>query len=177
MGNPRAWLVGENNPYQDDPEEAQRYAMYPAPGPSADLPSGCAGWRLCHVVLGMSERAYLGAFERRNLLAQPRWSVPAARAAAAKLAEGISADDKVILLGAKVWAAWSAMMHPSDRPPTWEPFRSYSGLGRPNVLALPHPSGLSRAWNEPGAFARAREAVALLAPHLRALLGAGEVRR
>lgn len=176
MGDPRAWLVGENNPYQDDPEEAQRYAMYPAPGPSPDSPAGCAGWRLCHLVLGMEERAYLRAFERRNLLARPRWSVPAARAAAAKLAEGIAAEDVVVLLGAKVWTAWSPLMHPSGRPATWEPFRSYSGLGRPHVLALPHPSGLSRAWNDPLAFGRARAALLNLAPHLRPLLGVREVR-
>lgn len=166
MADPRVLLVGENNPYQVDPEEAQRYAMYPSPGPSPDSPAGCAGWRLCHLILGMEERAYLRAFERRNLLTQPRWSVPAARAAAQRIRDALAPGERVILLGRRVADAWYGPGQP------WDPFTTEAR----GVLALPHPSGLSRAWNDPLAFGRARAAVAALAPHLRPLLGVREVR-
>lgn len=151
----KVWLVGENNPYSRDP----RYDLYFDPPESA-------GGRLCRLILGMRERDYLRSFERRNLLAAPRWSIPAARFAAAELAKQVADADRVVLLGRKVFDAWP----PTHRGATayWTPFEVRNGG---SVLLLPHPSGLSRAWNEPGAFARARECVAQVAPHLRPLLG------
>lgn len=130
----KPFIVGENNPYGPDPH----FALYPAP-------KGCAGWRLCHLVLQLRPHEYMARFERRNLLAQTRWSVVDARAAAGKLAEEIG-DGKVILLGAKVCAAFRL---------DFEPFTVVRG----KAAILPHPSGLSRAWNDPAAFERARATV------------------
>ena len=127
----KPFLIGESNPYGADP----RFALYPEP-------RGCAGWRLCHLVLHVQPHRYRHDFERRNVLVG-KWSAPRARDAAARLAAEIG-DAKVVLLGAKVCAAFSL---------AFEPFTVV--LGR--VAILPHPSGLSRAWNEPGAFERARQ--------------------
>jgi hypothetical protein len=52
LGAPRVWVIGENNPYQSNAEDEQRYAMYPEPPESA-------GGRLCNLILGMEQRAYL----------------------------------------------------------------------------------------------------------------------
>lgn len=171
MAEPTVWLIGENNPYQIDPVEAQRYALYPEPLESA-------GARLAFQILDMDERVYLRSFNRRNLLAQARWSVPAARAAAAKLVEEIPEDHLVVLFGRRVWDAWSPLLRCTARE--WAPFCGYTrgaSRGRHLLLALPHPSGLNRMWGEPGAFARARAAIGEMAPHLRPLLGVREVRR
>lgn len=147
--NPRVWLIGENNPYGDDP----RFAMYPQPTHSA-------GGRMCRLVLGMCDRDYLREFERRNLLQAPKWSAPLARAAAAQLVrDDILSGDRVVLLGRRVHDAFF---------PEWEwtPF----SVCEQRYVVLPHPSGLSRAWNEPGAYARARKVVAEVAPHLREMM-------
>lgn len=164
---PRVWLIGENNPYQSDAEDGQRYAMYPEPPESA-------GGRLCHLILGMEQRAYLRAFERRNLLHQPRWSVKDARAAAFELRNVIPLEAPVLLLGAKVWEAW--MGQPSDRlgAKRWEPLTVHC-LGR--VLALPHPSGLSRYWNDFKSYSAVRAFVAQHVPHLAPLLGRSPLTR
>lgn len=141
-------LVGENNPYSSNPRDA----LFP-------LPERSAGGRLCSVILGMYRDVYLESFARVNLLSQPRWSAFAARAAATNLHEGLSPETRVILLGKKVWDAWFEGQF-------WEPFRPF---GR--FLALPHPSGLCRAWQEPGAYVRARAAVLELAPWLAGKVG------
>lgn len=132
----RPLLVGEANPYGDDP----RFALYPEP-------DGCAGWRLCHQVLGLSETAYLRAFDRVNLCGE-RWSIRVARAAAVVFRQRTGPK---ILLGAKVCAAWGLAFLPLT--------------GVDDVVILPHPSGRSRLWNEPDAVQRAR---ALVLPLLEA---------
>lgn len=136
-------LVGEANPYQSDPRLAQRFALYPDP-------PRCAGWNLCHRVMGLTEREYLTRFDRVNLCAG-KWSMREAREHAARLAflrppstpvAGEVHGRKFLLLGAKVCKAFEVSFTP------------FITLGRFTIL--PHPSGLSRAWNEPGAYERAR---------------------
>lgn len=130
-------LVGEANPYGADPA----FALYP-------LPERSSGDRLCRLVMGLERREYLRRFDRVNLCPQ-RWSMPLARRNALR----IMLDEKVtpvVLLGAKVCAAFSLK---------FEPFtvkRSESDTGTQVYVTLPHPSGLSRAWNEENAFLRAR---------------------
>ena len=125
-------LIGELNPYGPDPE----FAMYPSP-------RGCAGWRLCHLVLKMDPDDYLEAFDRRNLLVASKWSAPRAREAAAQLVRE-SNGAPLILLGAKVAAAFILTFQPFS---TGElPFRfappGFSLAQR--YVMLPHPSGLCR---------------------------------
>ena len=126
-------LVGESNPYGTDP----RFALYPEP-------PGCAGARLC-AILGMTDREYLRTFDRWNLCALT-WSNRSARNAAARLTAKYR-----VLLGARVAAAHGV---------EFIPFARVDGRGaRRGWLVLPHPSGRSRLWNEPGAADSARELV------------------
>lgn len=132
-------LVGECNPYGDDP----RLALYPDPPTSA-------GGRLCHRILKMGEREYLRAFDRVNLCSR-EWDMMAARLAARVVLEEANAKSRVVVvLGANVAAAFGL------RP--FEPFESYYFNGA-RVLVLPHPSGRCRIWNVPGMIERARERV------------------
>lgn len=143
---PRVWLIGEQNPYGVDP----RFALYP-------LPPHAAGGRLARV-LGLDERAYLRAFVRRNLLTADKWSVPAARAAADVLLLDHPPQDRLVLLGARVAAAFGLPF----RDLLCEPQLLLVGTAAPqerHVLVLPHPSGLSREWNAPGTKEKAKVAV------------------
>lgn len=133
-------LVGEANPYQSDPRLAQRFALYPDP-------PGCAGWRLCKLVMELEPEDYLARFDRVNLCAG-KWGMREARARAEEL---LGTTYTLVLLGSKVCRAFDLNFTPF----TIEPVDMGAGLCNDAVI-LPHPSGLSRAWNEPGAFERAR---------------------
>lgn len=163
--NPRVWLVGETNPYQSDPEDGIRFAMYPDPPESA-------GGRFCQLILGMRVTDYLRSFERRNVLAG-KWSMPLARAAAACLSWEFGAGDVVFLLGRKVFEAFGL-------PGGWTAFWPFDGVGlslrgRASpftwFVPFPHPSGLNRFWNSYSSYSQIRAAVAARAPHLAPLLG------
>jgi hypothetical protein len=144
---PRVTLVGESNPYGDDPQ----YALYP-------YPDGCSGHRLCRLVLGMNRRHYLASFKRVNLV-RGDWSLPAARTRAAELRQD---GGRFVLLGANVCRAFGV---------TFAPFVAYMQAGE-TLLCLPHPSGRCRLWQEPGTIEKARVAVAALAPWLAEKIGA-----
>jgi hypothetical protein len=124
-------LVGELNPYGADPD----FALYPSP-------PGCAGDRLCRLVMELGKEEYLERFDRVNLC-EGKWMMRIARIEAYKITK--SEVSKVVLLGRKVATAFDCEL---------QPFRHDS-----RFVALPHPSGLCRAWNESGAFRRAREAL------------------
>lgn len=124
-------LVGESNPYSND----EQYALYP-------LPVGCAGYRLCSIILGMQRRHYLEAFNRCDLV-KGKWSLPTAREKAYRL---LASERPLILLGAKVCSAFKF---------PFEPFRVFNSI----ALVLPHPSGLCRLWSQEGIIRQARNAV------------------
>ncbi len=136
-------LVGELNPYGADP----RYALFPYPERSA-------GGRLCHKILQTHRADYLRRFDRVNLCTGS-WSLKEARLRAYTLwqeRQQPGNDGKLILLGTKVAAAFAHHL-------TGDFGRPFETVGA-QVLVLPHPSGLCRLWNEPGAYERARDAVA-----------------
>lgn len=137
------WFIGECNPYGRD----QRYALFPHPRNST-------GWRLCHLVLGLERARYMQVFERRNLLPDPRWSNKRARAAAAAVLEEAGPHDTLVLLGVRVARAFGIVQAPFS-------VHLVPGGGGRVAALIPHPSGLCRLWNEPGAYERAREAVRL----------------
>lgn len=148
--SPKPWLIGESNPYQApgaDPEH--RFDLYP-------LPPNASGGRLCRLVLGMEQTTYLRAFVRRDLL-EGKWSVPKARVAASALWRESGAAP-LVLLGAKVCEAFGL---------PYQPFTAVSRAamellphrGLRTIVVIPHPSGLNRAWHEPGAYQRARNLV------------------
>jgi hypothetical protein len=142
---PLVWLIGEQNPYGADP----KYALFP-------LPPHAAGGRLMRV-LGMQTTDYLRAFVRRNLLTADKWSVPAARAAANALLFEHPPQDKLVLLGARVAAAFGLPF----RDHLCQVRRALVGATRQerHLVVVPHPSGLSREWNDPEAVPRVKAAV------------------
>ena len=134
-------LVGEANPYGGDPH----FALYPSP-------DGCAGHRLCCLVMGLARVEYLERFDRVNLC--PReWSARQARERARELwGEAVHVRrPAVVLLGRKVASCFQSERRGVPPPFTWT-----SDTTHINVVYLPHPSGLCREWNAPGAFERAR---------------------
>lgn len=135
---PRPLLVGETNPYSAD----TRHALLPWPPQSA-------GARLRKILL-MTDEEYLAAFERVNLLGSlQKWSAPLARGEAAKLRAAHTGP--IVALGARVAAAFGLVLFGSDD----------------KVVCVPHPSGLSRAWNERGVYDRVRRLVLpLVAEHV-----------
>lgn len=137
----RVWLIGENNPYGSAPE----FVLYPAP-------RGCTGERLCRA-LELDPDEYLETFERRNLLAVLKWSVHVAREAAARILSEAGAGDALVLLGGKVTAAFGLK---------FEPLTTQTTATGHTALISPHPSGLSRVWNQPGMAAKVRDAVMAL---------------
>lgn len=137
-------LVGEANPHGGDPY----YALYPAP-------DGCSGHRLCCLILKMRRADYLREFDRVNLCPH-EWSLKVAKQRARELLSDGNRT-RFVLLGSKVCSAFGVK---------YEPF-TVVGVR----LILPHPSGLCRTWNEPGAFRRARELIAQVVPNVAHLLG------
>jgi hypothetical protein len=125
----RLVIVGEANPYGADPY----FALY-------HLPRNASGNRLREIV-GLTDHRY-EKLPKVNLCPS-RWSMKVARERAVAL---LGAHDTLILLGAKVRSAF-------DGP---APFAVGSPSEGKLLVGLPHPSGLNRAWDEPGARDRAR---------------------
>lgn len=150
----RVVLVGESNPYSLEP----RHALLPWPAASA-------GARLRRI-LDMGELEYLRTFARFNLLGPGEaWSAQLVRARAGSIFGGYVSSEacRVVLLGARVTAAFGWPLNPFHVAAVCE--READAFEEGFVvraLRLPHPSGRCRAWNEPGAAARARAAVAEL---------------
>ena len=167
--NPMVWLVGEQNPYSRDP----RYDLFPEP-------AGSAGARLCHKILGISDRDYLRLFERRNLVHGTKWSRQEAVSTAMNIATEtgmLGETAPVVLLGKRAHDAWTWMIARSEQGTlpgsllVWTPFRAAAwGLRSFGVAQLPHPSGRSREWNAADAVRRARVAVVQVAPWLRQVI-------
>lgn len=129
----RPLILGMNNPLSDDPE----YDLYP-------YPEGSAGHRLWKMIPGdVSRRAYLDAFDRRNLLRARQWDPRAAREAARVLTPELEGR-LVLVLGTQVRAALGL--------PVAEPLaRASAAVGDGasfEWIAVPHPSGLNRWYND-----------------------------
>ncbi len=127
MSDPIPTLVGEQNPYSLDPDDA----LLPFPAQSA-------GARLARI-LGLSRSQYLRTFRRANLVDGPGYTARLAREKAWQLVED---PGVLVLLGRRVCAAFGVRTAAFQRE------------GR--FYVLPHPSGMCRVWNEPDAVDRAR---------------------
>lgn len=138
----RVVLVGELNPYGGDP----RHALY-------DEPERASGGRLRRLVLGLPRRLYLDPelIERGNLCTG-RWSAPAARARAARVVEE-RPESVIVMLGRRVAAAFGR-----------ESMDAATRDGR--FVAIPHPSGLNRAWNDRTLVPRVRALLDEVAPEI-----------
>jgi hypothetical protein len=120
-------------------------------------------------VLGLYRVDYLALFSRTNLIRGTKWSAPLARRAAREVAI-CTRGAPLVLLGAKVCAAFGVPFAPFETLDFGEPLKAAgcpelpggllgSGWYPKRMVILPHPSGLSRAWNDPSAVQRARAAV------------------
>ncbi len=140
-------LVGEVNPYGAEPE----YALY-------CLPENSAGGRLQRLVLGVRRTRYLD-FPRYNLCVG-KWSIRAARLEAERLRLVQHRGRKLVLLGSKVCGAFGVPFVPCSLQ------GGVDSADTCTYVVLPHPSGLNRFWNEPGAFEMARATVQREFPHI-----------
>lgn len=141
----QVWLIGEDNPYGDDPF----FALYP-------LPTNASGGRLARI-LGLTNNEYMALFERRNLCAK-KWSMKEARKTAAAIYHE-SKGAPIVLLGKKVATAFDVGDEPLfevAKPWARGALTFFVSQHRPRILLLPHPSGRNRVWNESGARDRAR---------------------
>jgi hypothetical protein len=130
-------FVGEANPYGGDPE----FALWPSP-------PGCAGDRLCRLVLGLDPDDYLERFDRTNLC-PVAWNAAVAGRRVREL-QAERAGGTLVLLGSKVTSAFGIPFEPFFRTVRFVDLKPTA------FVVLPHPSGLSRSWNAPGAYERAR---------------------
>lgn len=134
----RPLLIGETNPYGS----IAYYALFPKP-------KGSAGYNLCHKVLGLTDRDYLYKFTRINLC-DDGWDLGRAKDHVLKIRA--ERQGPYILLGAKVCLAFGM---------PFSPFTVQTSLFATGVnvdmYILPHPSGRSRLWNDPGSIKKARE--------------------
>lgn len=136
-------LVGELNPYGQDP----KYALF-------DLPKKASGYRLRALVLGVERRTYM-SFKRHNLCTGS-YNKREAEAEAGRLYLEVYDSRRVtdavfVLLGRKVATAFGCGgMNPFTIDGRW--------------VLLPHPSGLCREWNVPGAYEKARDVLREAAP-------------
>lgn len=157
MTGREVWLVGMNNPYGSD----ERYALYPEP-------RGAAGDRLCRVILGMTTRDYMRSFIRRNTM-KGDWKMSAARLGAASLFRELPPGTTVVLLGQQVWEAWKSvdpnrLLGCSSK---WIPFMIRGDQTQDlTYILFPHPSGLSRLWNDKTNISLARSTLRAVCPHL-----------
>lgn len=149
-------IVGESNPFGGD----EYYALY-------DEPEGCTGDRLCRMVMGLRSETYRRSFERRNLLRGSRWSAPRAREAASVLVERLPESRVWILLGKRVAVAFG--FHGEWKPPCTSVDTIGDRILPPKcglILALPHPSGLNRMWNDPELSGRCRKLLQSVLPEI-----------
>ncbi len=147
----RVLVVGEVNPISSRPE----HALFCAP-------AGCSGHRLQELIFGLPRVHYLALW--RTNLCRGDWSKVSARHRVSELADGRCPWDVIVMLGRQVASAFAPLIGISGaaRPPD---ISSTISTGRTIILvAIPHPSGLNRAWNTPGEIPRVRELMTRVVP-------------
>ena len=126
-GRPVA-VVGMNHPLYTDP----RKALWPDPGSS-----GGHLYEMLRSRTGCTVQDYLQTFQRFNLVSGPRWDDMQGLASWQRMeADLIENFDCIILLGRAVRRC--AGIRATDEI-----------IITPNLICLPHPSGLNRWYNDP----------------------------
>lgn len=140
LGPPVGLIVGEQPPAKAGPNHSP---MFP-------YPSNSAGGRLMKLG-GLTIGQYLGRLARCNLVNvyDPTWNKNHAAARAEQIREIMEPRQTVILCGVQVGAAFG-----------------HKGFWKPEVdekkvvyITIPHPSGLTRVYNELGARVQTRMAI------------------
>lgn len=149
-------LVGEDNPYSADPS----LALWP-------LPRNAAGHRLQSKILALDMLTYFSLW-RTNLCPSSTWSAMAAwRRAVDLLYANEPPWSTIVCLGRKVTDAVARVT--DIELPTWTWYPLFLSLPPEadrviKIVSIPHPSGRSRAWNDPASAPRARALLAEVAP-------------
>lgn len=134
-------FVGEANPYADEARrQTTHFALYP-------LPERSAGGRLA-AMLRLKPLEYLRSTHRVNLFHMPprRWDAAYARLAAANILSTYPDASVVIMLGARVAAAFG---HPKLAVWDYAEHKWVAGGRTVRLYRVPHPSGRCRAWSDP----------------------------
>lgn len=128
----RPVVLGMNNPHSDDPQDVL----------SPRFP-GSAGCRLYQMVRDvdptLSEADYLTYLDRRNLMAGDKWCPSVAKVMSSDLRASLSGR-RVVMLGTLVPPALG-FRHDGQ----WYNWREADLT----YCVVPHPSGLSRVYNDP----------------------------
>ncbi len=163
---PRILLLGEDNPQSAKPE----HALWPIPSTGK---SGCAGKNLQSKILGVPHATYYSLW--RTNLCNPTWNLNVATARAAHLLFDHHPWTTIVLLGRKVAKRVESVVEADIRiqPWTWHPVFSVvvDDLGDKvdrvlKLVAMPHPSGLTRDWNDPASYVRAQRLMSEVAPEV-----------
>lgn len=161
---PRILLLGEDNPQSSKLE----HALWPVPSTGK---TGCAGKNLQSKILAISHVHYYALW--RTNLCNPTWDVKQATDRMEELISAYNPWRTIVLLGRKVAKVAETEVDLHIKPWTWHPvFRTWEhdDLGTMEavikLVALPHPSGLTRDWNEPANFVRAQHLLAEVAPEV-----------
>lgn len=143
----RPVILAMNSPQSDDPADALR-----------PWDAACTGGRLLTMLQNAAERSrpgrelpvseYLRVFDRRNLLNRKTWSLDLARQRAPEVVCRLDGRT-VVACGTqvlKIIGAPSEWLKPHDV--------LYGDHIRFNLIAIPHPSGRCRPYNDPEFRAR-----------------------
>jgi len=128
MTTRRVALIGMNNPLSERPG----YALWPDPERS----TGWRIWKMLESRTGATKADYLRAFHRYNLGKERRFHSENAREYWQEIEQDLYDNfDTIVLLGAAVRKAAGVIL------PQLYVSRS--------LIAIPHPSGLNRWYNDP----------------------------
>ncbi len=130
----RPLIIGMNNPQGNQP-------LWPDP-------PGCSGHRLWKMLSdfgesrhkhSISKTTYLRTFDRVNIIPGPKWEKNTAKINAPKILD-LMKGRTTILLGRQVQ---NTLALPQTSWLTW------SGKFPDLLISIPHPSGLTRSYNDP----------------------------
>ena len=167
----RVLLVGEDNPQSAKPQ----HALWPIPSKGSP---GCAGRNLQSKILRVAHSTYYGLW-RTNLclprlveyeghgsgeMVPGRWNLDEARRRATILSLRAVPWRTIIMLGRKVAGAFEWATGEAVKQWEWSIVWNDVEDDWIKLVALPHPSGLTRAWNDPASYDRALDLLQRAAP-------------
>lgn len=137
----RPLLIGMNNPLSTRP----RYALWPDP-------PGCSGhrlWSLLNDAYEVTREEYVAAFDRVNLVVGPWDATVARREVDLLVASGALECRTAVLLGRSVQDAFGWRRRESLDSEVCSMTTGHGAAYSTTLVALPHPSGMCRWYNDP----------------------------
>lgn len=131
MSSSKPVLIGMNNPHHDDP----RYDLFPFPLQS----SGHRLWRMLNEISGLSKFMYAEHTDRINLCRSRVWDPTEAQEFGSKLWPTLTGRTAVVFGQSARQSLWLP-------PAGWLSWQETGGV---RWCVAPHPSGLTREYNDP----------------------------